>query len=734
MSVEEAIEFIKWCENARQSDVLVFDGVAKRRHYSLVAALYELTVDRNVWTVFTFTKVMAWSLPPTGHEQGEAAVAAPLAAFARLGEIWSPYVCANSSTEASIGMTENAYLVVQCSAGGDLGTCIQRAVGNLSLITPLDAPIKGVIVYSLATATASEQLQILQPLVSPGVTLEIAETCEVDCLLIKQLATPAATTVAETEEMTLSRIFILAGQSNMSGRGDITEVAADAMHTDGERGGYYFDPRLGWLPVSSSRSILHKNVDLLKAAGLGIGNFFVERYLCAEQEAHEPAADGGTVGLVPVAVGATALSEWMPEHVDVNFTPRAYHSGTLNIFSCALRSIHLALRSRKGASSGIAGILWYQGENDAGSTREDAESYEARFKSFLAEFRMAIHVIQTFVGSDTPRHGPKQIIPVVTTAITTTRRAMLENVCIVRIAQLRLRADPDILFLEVVDPLGCGLRHDCIHLTTKSLALVAGEMARKMVHLLHAESAGEAETADGYSMDILVGNASFLDSDYDSHCANLFALARSHAVARAQLQLEHKPKAVSKSSILQSGLRPVNFVRGDVYFLDFARALKLAATFVSTDGGVFVDLGCGVGSCLAAASFITREAEGAGGFVFSHVCGLDLSHAKTLECSLLIDAIQAQKQTTSQVVEVVEANFLSWEGQWEEKASVVYICATCFADDVMEPLRKKLLAVRPGCLVMLVDQELTEPPWEMVANCQVNATWGLANVRIYIRN
>lgn len=40
---------------------------------------------------------------------------------------------------------------------------------------------------ALAPATAYEQLQILQPVMSPGATLEIAETCYVDCLLIELL-------------------------------------------------------------------------------------------------------------------------------------------------------------------------------------------------------------------------------------------------------------------------------------------------------------------------------------------------------------------------------------------------------------------------------------------------------------------------------------------------------------------------------------------------------------------
>lgn len=682
--------------------VLIFEPAATRRHYPLLFAVLglELQVTKNAWRAHRFR-----------------------GAGSCFSTLDSHYANASTTTEG--------YLVLpDCSpASVDLAVTAAHQSGG---------SVKGLVV-----ASNTELFQL------PAKLQEFFEArgCEVDSMVFAPSSSHASDAVPV--EATLSSIFVLAGQSNMSGRG-VPESLFSTGRTD--RGGYssfqheihksvfqdlaepsphcYYDPVFGWTTLNPPVSILHKHVDLLKEAGIGIGNFFADDF--ARRLHHEDEARGHLVGLIPVAVGATALHEWMPEHVDDSFASRqAYHAGGSNLFSCALRSIYLALKqSRKSGGCccpSVLGVLWYQGENDCTLGLEAARSYGTRFALFVYELRLAIEVLEE-ISSGAARRPPR-VLPVVTTAITTTRGALLEHLCIVREQQLRV-PEEEMEGITVVDACGVGLKADCIHLTSQSLALISGEMARQMVSLLRAprrETAGLSPLVDP---DVPVGTASFLDNhdqtpeSVDGGFASVFVRARLSAIASAQIHLEGKSSSgeLSSAAMKQSGLRAVNFVRGEVFFIDFLRVLRLAAPFMTTArDDVFVDLGCGVGSCLAAASCLTRPR-------FTHLCGLDLSRTKTLECSLLLSAMGV-----TQAVQVLKVDFLSGEVEWWREASVVYVCATCFAEDVWEPLYPLLALVQPDCLVVCVDKELPAADWQLLISVQVNSTWGLANAKVFKR-
>ncbi|KAH0456756.1 hypothetical protein IEQ34_014663 [Dendrobium chrysotoxum] len=155
-------------------------------------------------------------------------------------------------------------------------------------------------------------------------------------------------------------IFLLAGQSNMSGRGGVTGNSWD----------HFIPPECqpspdilrlnAGLQWEESVEPIHADIDVYATCGVGPGMPFARAVLAA----------GGVatpVRLVPCAVGATPIREWA--------------RGT------ALY-LNLMRRARAAMAEGgkLAAVLWYQGETDTIS-REDAEAYGGRMKTLVSDLR-----------------------------------------------------------------------------------------------------------------------------------------------------------------------------------------------------------------------------------------------------------------------------------------------------------------------------------------------------------
>ena len=129
--------------------------------------------------------------------------------------------------------------------------------------------------------------------------------------------------------------FLLIGQSNMAGRGDISDaVDVDSSRIKVLRNGRW---RGMYRPVNPDR----------ETAGVNLAERFAELY------SKKYNVD---VGLIPCADGGTSLNQW--------------RIGGL-LFDNAVNNARLAQRT-----STIAGVLWHQGEGDC--TEEDAPLYAKR--------------------------------------------------------------------------------------------------------------------------------------------------------------------------------------------------------------------------------------------------------------------------------------------------------------------------------------------------------------------
>ena len=149
-------------------------------------------------------------------------------------------------------------------------------------------------------------------------------------------------------------IILLVGQSNMAGRAPLTD--ADKIP----------DPRVLVLnrldQWYSQGEPIH--YDKPKAIGGGLGFAFAK--LLAEKET------GVTIGLVPCAFGGTSVGQWDPKSKQLLYPPD-------NLYNNAIRRAKIAMQLGK-----LVGILWHQGESDAG---KDAGTYAARLAKLVAQFR-----------------------------------------------------------------------------------------------------------------------------------------------------------------------------------------------------------------------------------------------------------------------------------------------------------------------------------------------------------
>lgn len=147
------------------------------------------------------------------------------------------------------------------------------------------------------------------------------------------------------------RSFLLIGQSNMAGRGNIGDVAPiENKQCYMLRMGRWQKMRE---PINPDRPIFSGNF----RSGVGLGASF------ADSVANTL---GWRVGLIPCADGGTKISQWA--------------QGEL-LFDHAVMMTKLACRTSR-----LAGILWHQGESDCNSD-ESVAAYKEKFIEMITALR-----------------------------------------------------------------------------------------------------------------------------------------------------------------------------------------------------------------------------------------------------------------------------------------------------------------------------------------------------------
>jgi hypothetical protein len=182
----------------------------------------------------------------------------------------------------------------------------------------------------------------------------------IGCLPARLSAQPAPVPAPPAKKFI---IFILAGQSNMAGRGglDPSDKIADPRILAFEAPGR-------WIPATEP---LHKDKPV---AGVGPGLAFARELL-----RHLP--PDISIGLIPAAFGGTSIEKW-----GKNYNGNFRWPDGRTLFQLATES---ALAASKDGT--LAGILWNQGEADAVSAQKDkGASYRKRLDRLIADFRSTL--------------------------------------------------------------------------------------------------------------------------------------------------------------------------------------------------------------------------------------------------------------------------------------------------------------------------------------------------------
>ena len=149
-------------------------------------------------------------------------------------------------------------------------------------------------------------------------------------------------------------IFLLAGQSNMAGRGNI-----EPHHQKIHPRVLVLDQNGNWIPAQHP---LHW--DKPRLVGVGLGKSFAESLVEADPDV--------TIGLVPAACGGSPISAWLP---GAFFEPTKSHP-----YDDAINRAHQALKDGT-----LKGILWHQGEADSKADR--AAHYQQKLEELIRRFR-----------------------------------------------------------------------------------------------------------------------------------------------------------------------------------------------------------------------------------------------------------------------------------------------------------------------------------------------------------
>ncbi|XP_049400717.1 probable carbohydrate esterase At4g34215 [Solanum stenotomum] len=233
-------------------------------------------------------------------------------------------------------------------------------------------------------------------------------------------------TIFETKDE--KQIFILAGQSNMAGRGGVVKRVWD---------GYvppecHRNPAIHRLNGNSiwevAQEPLHEDIDFNKTCGIGPTMVFANIVL-------EMDPQFGKIGLIPCAIGGTSIDKW---------------SQGSRLYNDMIKRARIALQD----GGTIQGILWYQGERDA-LTLKKAKSYKRKLEKLYGDVRNDLN---------------SPLLPIFQVALASGEGPFMAEV---REAQLGINLDNVI----TVDALGLPLEQDALHLTTQAQVQLGYKLA-----------------------------------------------------------------------------------------------------------------------------------------------------------------------------------------------------------------------------------------------------------------
>jgi hypothetical protein len=238
-------------------------------------------------------------------------------------------------------------------------------------------------------------------------------------------------------------VFILAGQSNMSGRGLLSDLSAAERMPDPAIRSYGNDGQ--WHDAVEPLDDATGQIDAVSAdaqAGVGPGLFFARALRVQEHRA---------IVLVPCAKGGSEIVQW------------ATGGGRDTLYgSCVARV--------RAAGGHLAGILWYQGETDAEHPRAVAADWHTQFVAVMQGFRRDLDAA----------HLPVALVELADAPGPPDGSVKFPSWGLIQRQQARRMLDCSIS----VSAEGLPLKEDRLHLTTAAQRVVGAKLAGAMDTLI----------------------------------------------------------------------------------------------------------------------------------------------------------------------------------------------------------------------------------------------------------
>jgi sialate O-acetylesterase len=194
----------------------------------------------------------------------------------------------------------------------------------------------------------------------------------INCQITFERGAEGGAAIASIGPVFVGDLWVLAGQSNMQGVGDLLEVTPphpkvallgmDGSWSEAEEPLHWLvdspDPVHSGDPKTRAERSVRDHQNRKKGAGLGLP-FAVTMV----------EATGVPVGLLACAHGGTSMAQW---------SPALKEKGGESLYGSMLRQVKLA-------GGKVKGVLWYQGESDASG--EASKKYAKVFSDFITAVR-----------------------------------------------------------------------------------------------------------------------------------------------------------------------------------------------------------------------------------------------------------------------------------------------------------------------------------------------------------
>ena len=251
--------------------------------------------------------------------------------------------------------------------------------------------------------------------------------------LLLLLATPAAAAPKPD-------VYLLTGQSNMSGRGLVEDLTPRERVADPAIQLYGNDEKTR--PALDPLDDATGQVDAVSSdagiAAVGPGLFFARATRALR---HHP------ILLVPCAKGGSSIEQWKPG------------GGRDTLYgSCLVRA--------RAVGGKVKGILWYQGETDAGRA-DSAMAWRAAFEALVGRFRQDLDAPRLPIAIVQLADRPS---PEVSAPKTYPSWAAIQAV----------QAGPSPACVAMVPAQGLPMKPDELHLTTAAQRVVGARLAEAM--------------------------------------------------------------------------------------------------------------------------------------------------------------------------------------------------------------------------------------------------------------